>query len=173
MKLKTEQEIGFMACEYTDNNQKHRPQIAWVLFDVKEAYKKAYTQAQFDMIESASEGFEEWWKNQDSVSYPLSLEKAWQAATLASEKEIQKLQKENERLKYELKLGLELLRGKCDLVGENEVEIKKLKTQLKEAVGIMKDGCLVYDQQVKAGSSSFRMDAQWFIEKYQEKESCL
>lgn len=42
MKLKNEKEIGFIACEYADQNQKDRPQIAWVLFDVKEAYKKGF-----------------------------------------------------------------------------------------------------------------------------------
>lgn len=50
-----------------------------------------------------------------------------------------------------------------------EIEIlknqnKKLKEKLKEATNILKDGCQVYDQHVPSGSSSFRSDAQWFLD---------
>ena len=50
-----------------------------------------------------------------------------------------------------------------------EIEIlknqnKKLKEKLKEAANILKDGCQVYDQHCPSGSSSFRSDAQWFID---------
>lgn len=112
MKLKNEKEIGFMACEYADQSQKNRTQIAWVLFDVKEACKKCYTQAQQDLLASASESFEEWWENDKdmtdiigraservagitdmaqrcSILSEFWAQEAWQAATLVNEKKYQ------------------------------------------------------------------------------------
>lgn len=41
--------------------------------------------------------------------------------------------------------------------------IEELKSILNEAVNILRDGCLVYDQYVPSGVSSFRSDADWFI----------
>ena len=45
-----------------------------------------------------------------------------------------------------------------------ESQNKKLVERLKEAIQILKEGCQVYDQHVPSGSSSFRSDAQWFID---------
>lgn len=129
MKLKTEKEIGFISCEYADQSQKNRPKIAWVLFDVKEAYKKGYTQAQQDLLASASEDWDEWWENDKDIPEMLGrasekvaavanmaqrcsllsefwAREAWQAVKLSDAKEIETLKRD---LKYLLK-GTEYFR---------------------------------------------------------------
>lgn len=45
-----------------------------------------------------------------------------------------------------------------------EEQNRKLKEALRESVQLLEDGCLMYDQHVPSGSSSFRSDAQWFID---------
>lgn len=59
-------------------------------------------------------------------------------------------------------------------------EIEKLKEankvltgKLNESVNILKDGCLVYDQFVPSGSSSFRSDAQWFIDSMAKADEIM
>ena len=102
MKLLTENEIGLIACEYAGQSQKNRPQIAWVLFDVKEAYKKGYTQAQQDLLSQAMEGFEEKFGEEpkDGDSWDWANRKVgWQAAKLSSAKEIEALTKEKDAWK--------------------------------------------------------------------------
>lgn len=118
MKLKTEQEIGLTASEYADQSQKNKTQIAWVLFDVKEAYKKGYTQAQQDLLASAGDDWDEWWEDDKDIPEMLArasgkvaavtnmaqrcsllsefwAREAWQAAKLSDAKEIEELEKRN------------------------------------------------------------------------------
>lgn len=62
-------------------------------------------------------------------------------------------------LKSQAMLIDSLWEDKKKLQKENE----KLKSILNEAVNILRDGCLVYDQYAPSGASSFRSDADWFI----------
>lgn len=52
---------------------------------------------------------------------------------------------------------------KC-LVEEN----KKLKSVIKEQVGVLREFCLVYDQHVPSGASSFRVEADSLIREYEK-----
>lgn len=52
-------------------------------------------------------------------------------------------------------------------------QIESLESDLNEATKILSDGCLVYDQHVTAGSSSFRVDADSFIEEIRQRHGLI
>lgn len=145
MKIKTDKEIGLIACEYADHNQKSRPQIAWVLFDVKEAFKAAYTQAQKDMIDGASEGFYEWavsngwikdqdcdwWINKSQYISSLVYERIWQAATISMKAKVETLKQRELEYQSDLK---KLQKSNDTLKKENE-ELKYYKEQWQSIAG--------------------------------------
>lgn len=109
MKLKNEQEIENLA----DSEHRHL-NIARKVWTFKDGYKSGYTQAQQDLLASASESFEEWIKTKPRIDSAKmhSLKEAWRASKLsdtqwfidsmAKVSEIERLKKENEELKDDL-----------------------------------------------------------------------
>jgi hypothetical protein len=61
--MKSEKEVESLAVDYAGRAINSRPKIAWVLQDVRDAYKEAYLQAQKDMIEEARGEFEDFCAN--------------------------------------------------------------------------------------------------------------
>lgn len=105
MKLKNEQEIKALAKKYAQFCRDNGHSVN----GIAEAYcvadfTKGYTQAQQDLLASASESFEEWViKRGIKGDWTTEINKeTWQAAILSQAKESEKLQKENEELRADL-----------------------------------------------------------------------
>ena len=98
MKLKTENEIEEMAGEWLIENNH-----VTMLGDKSEIFKAGYTQAQEDLIEAASENFEEWFKEYyRGGSIYEHCKEAWQSAKLSNAKKIEDLERENREMRDNL-----------------------------------------------------------------------
>lgn len=69
---------------------------------------------------------------------------------------------------YYSQLSFNLIKSMMD---DLQKENQEMREALNQAVKILEEGCLVYDQHVTSGSSSFRSDAQWFIDTNSSKFS--
>jgi len=56
-------------------------------------------------------------------------------------------------------------------VAVDKREYDNIFNRLSEAIECLKDGCLVYDQHVPSGSSSFRSEAQCLIDEFTRKNN--
>lgn len=147
MKLKNEQEIKLKAQIFSDEYHPLLRDIdrdKW--FTVTESYEEGYTQAQQTLLSQASEGFEEWKNaNFERLQQLFRLEfgeEAWQACTLSHAKKMQEKDAEIKRL---------------------QKENQEMREALNQAIKILDEGCIVYDQHVPSGASSFRVEADMFI----------
>ena len=117
MKLKTEQEVESLA------DAKHRQlNITRKVWTFKDGFAQGYTQAQQDLVASASEGFEEWvYKYPDKCDLRdfekpnhnyFVAEEAWQAAKLSTLARIKTLKQRELGYQYDLREANEKMQEK-------------------------------------------------------------
>ena len=103
--MKTPQQIEEMAKEWFGNSEEMsnaHPDTNYLPWSLSMAFHQGYAQAQKDLLESASEGFEEYSKTVKGTignmifAYPSYSKELWQACTLSKMKEIQE---KDERIK--------------------------------------------------------------------------
>lgn len=151
MRVKNEHEIKALAKESAGEPLPDKDLIAqWKCY--VGGYEKGYSQAQQDLLSQASEGFEEWLVgyfalegsndliedvNTQNIEY-AELVEAWQDSSLANAKkmqekdaEIERLRKENERLKHELACGVRIIN---DLKEELKSKDKDVGQDLKNVL---------------------------------------
>lgn len=139
MKLRTQKEIEDMASN-TSLHLVTNPTKA----TVADAWEEGYKQAEQDLLESASEGFEEWLKNSlgmdiltnDNMTEYVNAKKAWQAAKLSSAKELKKLEDDWEKAatqNYSDKTTIEdLQKENEELRKQRDIALNDLASEAKE-----------------------------------------
>ena len=155
MKIKNEQEIIELAQAASIDFHEYENHYFII------AFEKAYTQAQQELLASASEGFEEWQESQiqrivgmdeataeNTLKDLVTPEGVWQAAILSQAKELKKIKDDWEEAatkNYSDKTTIE------DLQKENKELRKDLEWAIDELDGfIADDDCPYYLQNIKS-----------------------